>query len=119
MPHLVLEYSEPLDPMPDWAAVMGALADAVTATGIARREDLKLRATGYRHLLLADGSRSFLHLTLSLLEGRTPDQKERLALACRACLVAACPRVDAISVDIRDMDAHAYKKRVLQSAQRF
>ena len=29
MPHLVLEYSEPLSPPPDWQAVMTTLADAV------------------------------------------------------------------------------------------
>lgn len=118
MPHLVLEYSEPLSPSPDWGNVMTTLADAVAATGIAKRDDLKLRAIGYHDVLLADGSRSFLHLTLSLLEGRTPEQKEHLAITCRACLVRACPSIDAISVDIRDMDAHAYKKRVLTPAER-
>ncbi len=112
MPHLVIEYSDSLDPAPDIAAMMQSLCDAAAGTGVVRRADLKLRAAPYSRFLLNDGSSGFVHLTLSLLEGRTPDQKEALAIACRAAMVETCPQADAISVDIRDMDAHAYKKRV-------
>lgn len=112
MPHLVIEYSASIAPEPDLHAMMSALCDAASGTGVVRRADLKLRAVPYTVFQLNDGSRSFVHLTLSLLEGRAPDQKEALAVACRTALVQTCPQADAISVDIRDMDARAYKKRV-------
>ncbi|MEW5423238.1 5-carboxymethyl-2-hydroxymuconate Delta-isomerase [Amorphus sp. 3PC139-8] len=112
MPHLVLEYSDTLDPAPDVAVMMRSLCDAVVETGIVRRADLKARAIPYADFLLDDGSTGFVHLTLSLLEGRTPEKKEALAIACRAALVETCPQADAISVDVRDMDATAYKKHV-------
>lgn len=104
-----------MQPEPDLPAMMRSLCDAAAATGVVQHADLKARAVRFESFQLNDGSRGFVHLTLSLLEGRTPDQKEALALACRASLVETCPQADAISVDIRDMDAHSYKKRVRQA----
>lgn len=117
MPHFVIEYSEPLTPAPDLVRMMQALCDAASQTGVMQRADIKLRAMPYRTFQLNDGSESFVHLTISLLEGRTPEQKAGLAIACRAALVETCPQADAISVDIRDMNAHAYKKRVRQKTE--
>lgn len=118
MPHFVIEYSEPAAPSTGFSEIFEALCGAAVGTGVMQREDIKLRAVPYRDFQLNDGSESFLHLTVSLLEGRTGDQKEALGIACRAVLVELCPEIDAISVDIRDMHAQAYKKRVKQKAPR-
>ena len=112
MPHFVIEYSKPVGPAPDISRMMHMLCDTAVATGIMERENIKLRAIPYDQFQLNDGSESFIHLTISLLDGRTSEQKEELAIACRAAMVEICPQVDAISVDIRDMDSVAYKKRV-------
>ncbi|WP_346891583.1 5-carboxymethyl-2-hydroxymuconate isomerase [uncultured Roseibium sp.] len=116
MPHFVIEYSEPAAPSTGFSETFEALCRAAVGAGVMKREDIKLRAVPYRDFQLNDGSDSFLHLTVSLLEGRTPDQKEALGIACRAALVELFPEIDAISVDIRDMNALAYKKRVKQKA---
>lgn len=112
MPHLVIEYSSGLGAALDPQGLMQALCDAVAGSGLAGRGDLKARMLAYDNILLSDGSQGFIHLTLSLLAGRTPEQKEWLGMMCRDVLVAACPDADAISVDVRDMDPVAYKKRV-------
>lgn len=91
---------------------MQGLFEAARSTGLMTASDIKLRAIGYRDFQLNDGSTGFVHVTVLMLEGRTPEQKEALAIACRSALVNTCPQADAISVDIRDMDAVAYKKRV-------
>ncbi|MEP4034057.1 5-carboxymethyl-2-hydroxymuconate Delta-isomerase [Roseibium polysiphoniae] len=114
MPHFVIEYSAPSETSLaiDFAALMKQLGQAAADTGVMKLEDIKLRSIPFESFRLNDGSRSFLHLTVSLLEGRTPQQKAALALTCRTTLVSLCPDINAISVDIRDMDGHAYKKRV-------
>jgi 5-carboxymethyl-2-hydroxymuconate isomerase len=47
-----------------------------------------------------------------MLAGRTPEQKVALSVALRQTLVAHCPDITSLSVDIRDMDPEAYKKRL-------
>ena len=110
MPHFVIEDSDPIMPAPDIEGMITALHEAASRTDVLVPFNIKLRAIGYRHFRLNDSSASFVHLTVSLLECRTPEHKEGLAIACRAALVATCPQADAISVDIRDMEAFAYKK---------
>lgn len=56
---------------------------------------------------------SFFHLSLYLLAGRTREQKERLSVVLRQELSELLPDIYSISVDIRDMDPEAYKKRLL------
>lgn len=117
MPHFVIEYSAPSETSPaiDFAVLMEQLGQAAADTGVMKLEDIKLRSIPFETFRLNDGSQSFLHLTVSLLAGRTPQQKAALALTCRATLVSLCPDINAISVDIRDMDGHAYKKRVAKN----
>lgn len=117
MPHFVLEHSSPLPKTVDLGTVFGQLSQAAAATGTMALADIKLRAIAYESFQLNVGSRTFVHLTISLLEGRTPAQKEHLTTTCRQVLVDLCPQIDAISIDIRDMDAAAYKKHVVTRAE--
>jgi len=48
-----------------------------------------------------------------LLAGRTPAQKERLSIDLRQAMAEMMPEVHSISIDVRDMDPDAYKKRLL------
>jgi 5-carboxymethyl-2-hydroxymuconate isomerase len=74
--------------------------------------DIKIRATGYDRYLVAGKRDSFCHLTVYLLAGRTLEQKVHLSEALRASLAARLPQTRSLSVDIRDMDPVAYKKRL-------
>jgi 5-carboxymethyl-2-hydroxymuconate isomerase len=62
---------------------------------------------------MANEGDSFVHVWVYLLEGRTDDQKEHVALILREKLQAYLVDVTSISIDIRDMNAQAYKKRLL------
>lgn len=112
MPHFVIEHSSPLPGTNDWTKVFEKLATATAETGIIDFANIKLRAIPFEAFQLCDGSKSFVHLSVFLLDGRTPDQKETISLICRQTLAELLLDVDAISVDIRDMDSHAYKKQV-------
>jgi 5-carboxymethyl-2-hydroxymuconate isomerase len=112
MPHLVIEYS---DGALDHAALvkfMQSLAETAAQTGVMKPEDIKVRAQSYRDYLIAGKQDSFVHLSVYLLAGRTPEQKETLSISLRRTMVDLCPDVISLSVDIRDMDPDAYKKRL-------
>lgn len=113
MPHIVCHYSATPD-MPPMLDVMQALHRAAAATGIVKAEDLKIRALPFTDYLVAGEQRSFFHVSLYLLAGRTPQQKEHLSTELRAALADLLTKVHSISVDIRDMDPQAYKKRLLE-----
>jgi 5-carboxymethyl-2-hydroxymuconate isomerase len=113
MPHIVIEHSNEGHASFDAAALMRALHEAASGTGVVQAADLKIRATAYAEYLVAGRRDGFCHVSLYLLEGRTPEQKVQLSEALRAAMVALLPQTKSLSVDIRDMDAGAYKKRLL------
>lgn len=113
MPHIVIEHSsEGHGGLFDATRVMEALHDAAAATGVIQAADIKARTLAYANALVARQRDGFCHVTLSMLEGRTPAQKVALSEALRAALAALLPHTKSLSVDIRDMDAVAYKKRL-------
>ncbi len=112
MPHLVIDYSGDHLGRDRVAAVMEQLAIAAAATGVMNAADIKVRARGFDDYLVAGRRDSFVHLAVYLLTGRTPEQKETLSIALRRTLVEHCPDITSLSVDIRDMDPVAYKKRL-------
>ncbi len=94
-------------------ALLAALHESAAATGVMAAADLKLRALVYDDYLVGGVRDGFCHVSVYLLEGRTPEQKEALSVALRSTLVMLLPETRSLSVDIRDMDAAAYKKRLL------
>ncbi|MEW6644484.1 MAG: 5-carboxymethyl-2-hydroxymuconate isomerase [Pseudomonadota bacterium] len=111
MPHIVCHYSVPQE-MPPVRDILLALHHAAAATGVVKAEDLKLRALPFTDYLVAGEQRSFFHVSLYMLAGRTAEQKAQLSVELRKTLSALLPSTHSISVDIRDMDPDAYKKRL-------
>jgi 5-carboxymethyl-2-hydroxymuconate isomerase len=98
--------------MPPVREVLLALHRAAASTGVVKAEDLKIRAQAFDDYLVAGQDRSFFHVTLYLLAGRTLQQKELLSVEIRKALVELLEDTYSLSVDIRDMDPDAYKKRL-------
>lgn len=113
MPHFVIEYARPVETQTAIAAVMEAVHEAAAGSGVMKSEDIKVRAVACDHWRLARPGETFLHVTASLLEGRTDQQKEALAIRVRTALAELLPAVTSLSVDVRDMNPVAYKKRLL------
>ncbi|MBR1217072.1 5-carboxymethyl-2-hydroxymuconate isomerase [Bradyrhizobium sp. U87765 SZCCT0131] len=112
MPHIVCHYSVPQD-MPPLRDLLLALHHAAAATGVVKAEDLKIRALPFSDYLVAGEQRSFFHVSLYMLAGRTAAQKLALSVALREILSGLLTSTYSISIDIRDMDPDAYKKRLL------
>jgi 5-carboxymethyl-2-hydroxymuconate isomerase len=113
MPHIVIEHSTGGHAPFDTGVLMRALHDAAAGTGVVQVTDLKIRVTAFDNYLVGGMRDGFCHVSLYLLEGRTPEQKVKLSEALRATMARLLPVTKSLSVDIRDMDATAYKKRLL------
>jgi 5-carboxymethyl-2-hydroxymuconate isomerase len=112
VPHIICHFARD-QKMPPIRDVLSMLHRVAAATGVVKAEDLKSRAQAFDDYLIAGERKSFFHVAFYLLAGRTPAQKERLSVDLRAGLVELMPEVYSISIDIRDMDPVAYKKRLL------
>jgi len=112
MPHLVIDYSGDDLTRDRIAPLLQQLAVTAAATGVMQAADIKVRARGFDDYLVAGRRDSFVHLAVFMLAGRTPAQKLALSTALRQTLVEHCPDIHSLSVDIRDMDPEAYKKRL-------
>lgn len=113
MPHFVIEYSRDVENDYDINKVMQIAFDSGVESGVMQATDIKVRARPYDYYRLMNEKDSFLHVGVFLLDGRTDDQKEHLAVFLRKNLQSYLVDVTSVSVDIRDMNRQAYKKRVL------
>ncbi|WP_010140113.1 5-carboxymethyl-2-hydroxymuconate Delta-isomerase [Oceanicola sp. S124] len=111
MPHIVIEYF--CDEGLDRQAVLNRALETAVASGAMNRADIKVRLLPSEAILMGDGRGSFLHVTISLLAGRSDAVKLALAEAMTSALRGLCPQIGAISTDIRDMNPACYKKSLL------
>lgn len=111
MPHFVIEYSRSLESAYDLKKVMDVAFDAGVRSGVMKSEDIKVRAMPYDHARLGDGKETFLHVNVFLLAGRTSEQKEHVSTLLCDRLADSFPAIGSISIDIRDMDPAAYRKK--------
>ncbi len=113
MPHLVIEYSKDgHGGLLDVSKLMEALHDTAADTGAMKAADIKVRATMYSDYLVARQQDGFCHVSVYLLEGRTHAQMIAVSESLRETLAAMLPETKSLSVDIRDMDPIAYRKRL-------
>ncbi|MEX1215758.1 5-carboxymethyl-2-hydroxymuconate Delta-isomerase [Saccharospirillum sp.] len=113
MPHFVIEYARIVEETVDVVDVMEGVFEAAVQSEVMQAEDVKVRAIAYDHYRLYENKGNFIHVTVCLLQGRTDQQKERVAIEVRNCLAHLLPEISSISIDVRDMNPVAYKKRLL------
>ena len=113
MPHIVIEHStDGHGGLLDVPRLMAAVHDAAASTGVMKAVDIKVRSAAYENYLVARQSDGFCHVSVYLLAGRTPAQKIAVSEALRETMAALLPQTKSLSVDVRDMDPIAYRKRL-------
>ncbi len=117
MPHLVLEYSANVPDQTDFRRVLLDLHEVLTASGLFEKKDIKSRAVRHDVFAVADGAgdRSFVALSIAILDGRSDEVKATLSEAALDVLVRAFPKLvaggrGAISVEIRDLHRVSYRR---------
>ena len=113
MPHFVVESGGTLAGGDDRQAALKIAADCGAQSGVMQAEDIKARLIHCPDFLALDGRRSFLHITVRLLAGRSDAQKTALSEAWRDAMAVRFADVQSISIDICDMDPGPYKKRLI------
>jgi 5-carboxymethyl-2-hydroxymuconate isomerase len=116
MPHVVIEYSHGLEQTCSINELIATPIHAAADSGVMDARDIKARAMPYHHYQLLNGGRTFVHITVRLLAGRTAEQKLHLSSLIRERVVAFAPLVHSTSVEISDMDPACYRKRVLRES---
>ena len=115
MPHLIIEYStEGHGDLFDVTGLMNAVHDTAAGTGAMKAADIKVRAVAYADYLVGRKHDGFCHVSAYLLEGRTAAQKIAVSESLRETLERLLPETRSLSVDVRDMDPVAYRKRVIE-----
>lgn len=114
MPHIIVEYSAPLDDSHDIHALCTRLFDSARDSGIfGDIGAIKVRAAPCPYWLIGTEPQSFVHTDVHLLAGRDETTKAGLAKALLAAMDAEMTGVGSLSVDIHDMNPKTYAKRTL------
>lgn len=113
MPHAVVEYSDNLSQSVYDSQLTAAVHDVMIQCGLFNTNDIKTRSYATSDWLTGTSTKSggFVHVTISLMEGRTLEQKQELTQAMFETLSHALPNVQSLTVDIRDMTRETYRKR--------
>lgn len=116
MPHIALEYSSDLHPLPDFRRVFAEVHAILDEVANARISNAKSRATAVEaYVGDGDASRAFAHLEIRLMEGRSTEVKAEISAMCLEVLVAAfgdasTDRDLQITVHVTDLERATYAK---------
>lgn len=114
MPHLILEYSDNIDSTVKSAELLKRGHAVMIASGLFTASDIKTRAYKVEQYLVGEkrAEGSFLHASVKLLAGRTPEQRLALSAPLFDLFSAALPESTSVTVDIIEMTRETYKKRL-------
>ncbi|WP_444930123.1 5-carboxymethyl-2-hydroxymuconate Delta-isomerase [Microbulbifer sp. SSSA002] len=112
MPHLIIEYAKNLEEKISVAALVSSAQETMRSSGLFASHTIKTRAKPYDQFIAGDNGGSFIHAEIRLLEGRSTREREELSSAVFNSLCQFAEGVPAVSVEVREMDASCYSKRV-------
>jgi len=117
MPHLTVEFTNNLAGF-DEGSVLAKLNAVLAFSGQFEGRDIKSRALplSFYRLGNEDRQHGFIHVTMSLLSGREPDVKKKLADQLLTALKGVRKELGRdedrtqLTVDVRDIDREVYAK---------
>lgn len=112
MPHIILSYAAPLSAKTDIQKLVEDAFDGAEQSGLFTPAAIKARAISIEHYWTGGTKQLFIHAEIKLLPGRTAEQKKDLAERVFTKLTANVTEDVSISVEINDLDADSYTKRV-------
>ncbi len=114
MPHAVIEYSANIHDTIEAAQLSELVHRAMVESGLFNAPNIKTRSykTDDFHVGLAGRSGSFVHITVSILRGRTQEQREILASTLMQAIRLPLQTVDEVTIDVHEMAKETYRKSV-------
>ncbi len=111
MPHLIIEYSKPLETHINTQTLMKKGIQILVDSNQFTPSAIKSRAISFAEYSLHENYDHFIHVTIQILEGRTLDIRENITQTIFDQFKQLCPipRLS-LSVDLQEMSSHTYKK---------
>lgn len=110
MPHIVIEYSDNLGQNIKQSNLMTHAHQAVLDSALFSPDAVKARSLAYTDYVLPEGANSFIHITVSILQGRSVEERLSLSTAVFKVAQDLVSNADKISVDIHEMNTETYRK---------
>ena len=116
MPHVVLEYSNDLAPLPDTRSLFGDVHAVLEAVAGVQLANSKSRAHGVdAYVGDGDDANAFVHLDVRLMEGRSDATKAEISRRCLAILMEAFADAEVgrnlqITISVSDLERATYAK---------
>ena len=110
MPHIVAEYSDNLHAAIAEAELLIHLRQTVIDSGLFSPGAVKARGISYDHYVLPEEAENFIHICVSILDGRSTEQREKLSQSVFRAVKEILPQAEKVSVDIHEMKAQTYRK---------
>jgi 5-carboxymethyl-2-hydroxymuconate isomerase len=111
MPHCLIDCPQTLARSVGEQTLLATVHDALDAFGLFKAGDIKVRLNTFTHYRCGAGADDFVHVVLSVLSGRSAEQRRRLASATVAALVALLPDVESLSMEVVEMPRETFINR--------
>lgn len=113
MPHLILEYSRNIAPALQAADATAVGHKIMLESGLFTPSAVKTRSHVAADHAVGErgGDGAFFHALVYLLEGRSTEQKQSLAVSLLQAFTALVPAGASLTVDVRELDKTVYQKR--------
>ncbi|WP_018996043.1 5-carboxymethyl-2-hydroxymuconate Delta-isomerase [Hirschia maritima] len=111
MPNCTIEYSASLENKLDPNQLVENVQEHTIASGLFSPETVKTRAIAYNYHTAHDGNPHFIHITASILPGRTDKQKKQLAETIISGLQKLALKQVTFTVDVQEL-SQSYTKAI-------
>ncbi|MFY0603437.1 MAG: 5-carboxymethyl-2-hydroxymuconate Delta-isomerase [Flavobacteriaceae bacterium] len=113
MPHFILDCTETILELQEPKKIIEEVFETAYATGLFKRNDIKVRLNPFKHSLVMGGDTDFIHVFANIMEGRTHDQKADLSKKIVSKLNTMFSEVPIISINIRDFEKASYCNKAM------
>lgn len=110
MPHIVIEHSKNISEQVKSKQILSLIHKKVVGSGLFRPEAVKARSIEFTEYCLPEGANNFIHITVSILSGRSIEERSNLSQKLFKELEAHLPEIDKKSVNIHEMEKETYSK---------
>ncbi|MGH1485174.1 MAG: 5-carboxymethyl-2-hydroxymuconate Delta-isomerase [Cellvibrionaceae bacterium] len=112
MPTCIIEYGKDLEKEIDIPDFIDALHKTLNNSGLFEENDIKTRAAPFVHYKIGTTEKSFIHINIHILSGRSSEQKRSLSQSVLQHLKTLNLINFSLTVEIREIDRDSYSKIV-------
>ncbi|WP_076415377.1 5-carboxymethyl-2-hydroxymuconate Delta-isomerase [Shewanella sp. UCD-KL12] len=114
MPHCTIEYASPLAKLIDIAELVNDTHKGAIASGLFEPKAVKTRAHCCEQFFVGEECTNlFVHITISIMPGRSDEQKAGLLKSVAEQLTRLTTHVQSLTIEVRDINQQHYFKQLV------